>query len=350
MSDENNSIIRPAPNPAEGESLTRREAMLQILRVGGAAAATSAAGFWLAGRSKRPIPAAAEQVRRDHRVAVESKWPSLAIAQFPTDNHDANAGEPGALARRALEDIGGIGRFVRPQDVVVIKPNIAWDRTPEQAANTNPELVAEVARQCRDAGAKRVIVTDVSCNEARRCFHRSGIEAAARSAGAEVILPDPDRFREVDLRGVILKSWPVFTPFLEADKILNLPIAKHHGLCGVTLGMKNWYGILGGQRSRLHQQIHQSLADLASFMLPTLTIMDCYRILLRNGPTGGNLEDVAIKKTVLAATDPVALDAYVAKAYWNLDPDRLPYLQLAANRGLGTLEFEKLTTRFSQLS
>ena len=124
--------------------------------------------------------------------------------------------------------------------------------------------------------------------------------------------------------GVVLKSWPVFTPFLEADKIINLPIAKHHVLTGATLGMKNWYGILGGERNRLHQQIHQSLADLASFMLPTLTLMDCYRILLRNGPTGGNLEDVALKKTMVAGTDPVAIDAYVAKAYWNLDPSRCP--------------------------
>ena len=178
----------------------------------------------------------------------------------------------------------------------MLKPNIAWDRTPEQAANTNPDLVAEVVRQCWQAGAKRVIVTDVSCNEPRRCFQRSGIEAAARAEGAEVILPDPDHFREVDMGGVVLKNWPVFTPFLEADKVINLPIAKHHVLTGATLGMKNWYGILGGERNRLHQQIHQSLADLANFMLPTLTFMDCYRVLLRNGPTGGNPEDVAAEK------------------------------------------------------
>jgi uncharacterized protein (DUF362 family) len=233
--------------------------------------------------------------------------------------------------------------------VVVIKPNIAWDRTPEQAANTNPEIVAEVVRQCWQAGAKRVIVTDVSCNEPRRCFMRSGIQAAARAEGAEVILPDPELFREVDMGGVALKSWPVFTPFLEADKIINLPIAKHHGLVGATLGMKNWYGILGGQRNRLHQQIHQSLVDLASFMLPTFTLMDCYRILLRNGPTGGNLEDVLLKKTVVAGTDPVALDTWVAKAYWNLDPEHLPYLQMAANRGLGTVNFETLPVKVSQI-
>ncbi|MBS1801885.1 MAG: DUF362 domain-containing protein [Acidobacteria bacterium] len=355
MPDQNLHANKPAPAPqgatvGEPSLLNRRDALLQILRVGGVAAAATGAGFWLDARSRRPVPSAPEVARRDHRVSAASEWPTLAVAHFAAGSGDAKAGEPRALVQKALGDLGGIERFIRRQDVVVIKPNIAWDRTPEQAANTNPELVAEIVRQCREVGAKRVIVTDVSCNEARRCFHRSGIEAAAREAGAEVVLPDPDLFREVDLGGVMLKSWPVFTPFLEADKIINLPIAKHHGLCGVTLGMKNWYGILGGQRSRLHQQIHQSLVDLAGFMLPTLTIMDCYRILLRNGPTGGNLEDVALKKTVMAGTDPVALDAYVAKAYWNLDPEHLPYLQLAANRGLGTVEFEKLAVKVSQVS
>jgi uncharacterized protein (DUF362 family) len=327
--------------PSQPQGLTRREAMLQLLRAGGVAAVAAGGGAWLSMRSARPEPQAVEQARRDHRTGAKPEFPQMTVVQ---------GGEPCDLVRRALADLGGIGQFIGRQDVVVIKPNIAWDRTPEQAANTNPDLVAEVVRQCWQGGARRVIVTDVSCNEPRRCFQRSGIQAAARTEGAEVILPDPDLFREVDLGGVVLKSWPVFAPFLEADKILNLPIAKHHNLTGATLGMKNWYGILGGQRNRLHQQIHQSLADLAGFMLPTLTIMDCYRILLRNGPTGGNLEDVELKKTVVASTDPVALDAYVAKAYWNLDPEHLPYLQMAANRGLGTTDFEKLRVKFSQLA
>jgi uncharacterized protein (DUF362 family) len=327
-------------NSPEGPILTRREAMLQLLRVGGVATGAAGAAFWLSKSSARPVAVRAEQARRDHRVSADLLLPKLSVVQ---------GGEPRALVVKALQNLGGIRRFVGKQDVVVIKPNIAWDRTPEQAANTNPELVAEVVKQCWAAGAKRVIVTDVSCNEPRRCFMRSGIQAAARAEGAEVILPNPDMFREVDLGGVVLKSWPVFTPFLEADKIINLPIAKHHELTGCTLGMKNWYGILGGQRNRLHQQIHQSLVDLASFMLPTLTIMDCYRILLRNGPTGGNLEDVAMKKTVVAGTDPVALDAWVAKAYWNLDPEHLPYLQMAANRGLGTVDFETLPVKTSLL-
>ena len=329
---------QPAP-------LTRREAMLQLLRLGGVAAGAGAAAVWLSRNSFRPVPSLAEQARRDHRVSSDQggngpQFPHLTVVQ---------GGEPRALVQRALADLGGIGRFISRQDVVVIKPNIAWDRTPEQAANTNPEVVAEVVRQCWQVGAKRVIVTDVSCNEARRCFQRSGIQAAAHAEGAEVILPDPELYREVDLGGVVLKSWPVFTPFLDADKIINLPIAKHHSLVGVTLGMKNWYGILGGQRNRLHQQIHQSLADLANFMLPTVTLLDGYRILLRNGPTGGSLEDVVLKKTIVAGTDPVALDAYVAKAWWNLDPEHLPYLQMAAARGLGTVDYDKLPVKFSKL-
>jgi uncharacterized protein (DUF362 family) len=326
--------------PDETTGLTRREAMLQLLRVGGVAAGAAVAGVWLSEHSFRPIPAKAEEARRDHRIADDSALPHLVVVK---------GGEPRELVQRAFDDLGGIRRFVSRQDVVVLKPNIAWDRTPEQAANTNPDLVAEVVRQCWQAGAKRVIVTDVSCNEPRRCFHRSGIQAAARAEGAEVILPDPELFREVDMGGVVLKSWPVFTPFLEADKIFNLPIAKHHVLTGATLGMKNWYGILGGERNRLHQQIHQSLADLASFMLPTVTLMDCYRVLVRNGPTGGNLEDAVLKKTLVAGTDPVAIDAYVAKAYWNLDPAQLPYLQMATARGLGTVDFEKLAVKVSQL-
>jgi uncharacterized protein (DUF362 family) len=331
----------PKPSAAKPlPGMTRREAMLQLLRGCGVAAGAAGAAYWLSKRSLRPIPGQAEQARRDHRVAVDAQWPALTVVQ---------GGEPRALTAQAIENLGGMSRFVAKQDVVAIKPNIAWDRTPEQAANTNPDLVAELVRQCWQAGAKRVIVTDVSCNEAQRCFHRSGIQAAAKAEGAEVILPDPDRFREVDMGGVVLKSWPVFTPFLEADKIINVPIAKHHLLTRATLGMKNWYGILGGERNRLHQQIHQSLADLAFFMLPTLTVMDCYRVLVRNGPTGGNLEDVALKKTVVAGTDPVAIDAYAAKTFWDLEAEALPYLRLAGLKGLGNPDFSAVRSKMVRL-
>ena len=338
MAEESDQKPKLAANQPAG--LTRREAMLQLLRVGGVAAGATAAGVWLSEHSLRPVPAHAEQARRDHRVANEEQYPRITVVQ---------GGEPKELVQTALENLGGMKRFVSKNDSVVVKPNIAWDRTPEQAACTNPDVVAEVVRQCWQAGAKRVIVTDCSCNEPRRCYHRSGIQAAALAAGAEVILPDTEKFREVEMGGVVLKNWPVFGPFLDADKVINLPIAKHHSLVGCTLGMKNWYGILGGERNRLHQQIHQSLADLASFMLPTVTLLDAYRILVRNGPTGGNLEDVELKKTMVAGTDPVAIDAYAAKAWWNLDPEQLPYLSMAAARGLGTVDYDKLPVKFSKL-
>jgi len=327
--------------PADNTTLSRRDALLQLLRLGGAAAGTAGLGFWLNGRSVRPVPELALNAKRSHTVANDSQLPDMAIIQ---------GDDPTQLVRQALVELGGIRRFVSRADIVVVKPNIGWDRTPEQAANTNPLVVAEIVRQCWDAGAKRVIVTDVSCNDPRRCFQRSGIAEAAQRENAEVVLPDPARFKEVDVQGEVLRAWPILDAFLNADKIINIPIAKHHSLTGTTLGMKNWYGILGGPRHQLHQKIHESLADLADFMRPTLTILDCYRVLLRNGPTGGNLEDVALKKTLVAGTDPVALDAYVAKAYWNLEVDALPYLKMAASRGLGTYQFEKVRTQIKKLS
>jgi len=327
--------------PVDNITLSRREALIKLLRLGGAAAGTAGLGLWLSERSARPMPEAPLTGKRSHTVAADSALPEMAVIQ---------GGDPNQLVRQALAELGGIQRFVSRADIVLIKPNIGWDRTPEQAANTNPDVVAELVRQCLNAGAKRVIVTDVSCNDPRRCFPRSGIAEAARREGADVILPDPSRFKEVDLQGEVLRAWPVLDSFLNVDKVINIPIAKHHSLTGTTLGMKNWYGILGGSRHQLHQKIHESLVDLADFMRPTLTIIDCYRVLLRNGPTGGNLEDVALKKTMVAGTNPVALDAYVAKAYWNLEVSALPYLRMAAQRGLGTYEFEKIRTRVKQLS
>ena len=320
--------------------LNRREALIRLLRVAGVGAGAAGLGLWLNARSSRPEASLISNVKRGHTIAAVPSLPEMAVVQGE---------DPAALVRVAIEELGGMSRFVSHGDVVLVKPNIGWDRTPEQAANTNPDVVAAIVHESLQSGAKRVIVTDVSCNEARRCFQRSGIAEAAQRAGAEVILPDPSRFKEVDINGEVLGRWQVFDAFLNVDKIINVPIAKHHALTGTTLGMKNWYGILGGPRNQLHQKIHESLVDLADFIRPTLTIIDCYRVLLRNGPTGGNLEDVLLKKTLVASTDPVAIDAYVAKAFWNLEVDALPYLAIAAKRGLGTYQFEKLRTSFKNV-
>jgi uncharacterized protein (DUF362 family) len=313
----------------------RRDALLRLAGLTGLSAATVGTGFWLYDRSRGPEEHPDIDRRRDFTVPTDPRFPEMAVI------HGNN---PHLLVRAALQQLGGMGRFIARGNVVVIKPNISWDRTPEQAANTNPEVVAEVVRLCRSAGASNVIVTDVSINEPRRCFERSGIAAAARAAGAQVILPEERRFRDVNLRGTVLNSWPVLDAFLEADKVINIPIAKHHSLTGATLGMKNLYGILGGPRQRLHQLIDESLVDLAAFMRPTLTIVDACRVLLRNGPGGGSLADVIAANTLIAGMDPVAVDAYAAKTWWDLDSSRLRYLRLAADRGLGTWDLTNVRT------
>ncbi len=322
--------------PIDATAQDRREFMLRVLRLGGLSAATLGAGAWLHGRSGRPAESAVLVADPRAGIPGDPALPEMVVVQ---------GGEPGPMARLAVAELGGIRRFVARGDVVVVKPNIGWDRGPEQAANTNPALVAAVVQLCLEAGAGRVVVTDMSCNDPRLCFERSGIAAAARLAGADVILPDERRLRQANLGGEVLTTWPVLEPFLTADKVVNLPIAKHHSLTGCTLGMKNFYGIIGGQRSRLHQRIHESLVDLLAFARPTLTILDAYRVLVRGGPTGGSLADVEVKKTLVAGTDPVAIDAYAAKAWWDLDARRLPFLRLADARGLGRMDFEQVRTK-----
>ena len=321
---------------SEGGRAGRREALLQLLRLGGTGTAIGAAGVWLTARRTRPEEPLAAEVTRDLRVPPDTGLPEAVIAQGE---------DPAATVRRAVEEMGGMRRFVARGEVVVVKPNIAWDRSPEQGANTHPAVVGETVRLCLDAGAKTVIVTDVSVNDPRACFERSGIASAARAAGAVVLLPEERRFRQANIHGDVLGGWPVFPAFLEADRLINLPTAKHHSLTGVSLGFKNLYGILGGSRYRLHQRIHESLVDLATFLRPTLTIMDAWRVLVRNGPTGGNANDVVPHKTIVASVDPVALDAHIAAAYWGYDEHTLPYLALAAARGLGTTHFESLRSR-----
>jgi uncharacterized protein (DUF362 family) len=252
------------------------------------------------------------------------------------------AGEnPAAITKEAVNLVGGMKRFVRRGERVIIKPNIGWDRTPELAACTNPEVVRTLVEMSLEAGAKEVIVTDNSTNSPQRSFLRSGIEAAAKQAGAKVLLPNPYRLKRMALNGAWLKEWEVFTDFLEADKIINVPIAKHHSLSKLTLGMKNWLGALGGARNQLHQKLDQALVDLAAFFKPALTVMDAYRILVRNGPQGGRLSDVKLQKMVVASIDPVAVDS-LAATFFDLKPEDLPYLALARDRGLGEINYERL--------
>ena len=217
---------------------------------------------------------------------------------------------------------------------------MGWDRQPEQAANTNPEVVGAVTRLCREAGAGEVWVSDVSLNDPERCFARSGIRAAAEGAGADVLIPGDNDFWKTDMQGQLLGDWPVSRFFHLVDRIINLPVVKHHSLCGCTLAMKNWYGVLGGRRNQLHQSIHTSIVDLAAALRPTLTIMDATRVLKHNGPTGGSLDDVSVQNTLIAGLDEVAIDAYSLQ-FLGLTPDAVPFLALGEQRGLGRVDWRK---------
>jgi uncharacterized protein (DUF362 family) len=248
---------------------------------------------------------------------------------------------PAQITKEAISALGGIQRFISNGDVVVVKPNIGWDRVPKQAACTNPQVVKTIIELCLGAGAKEVKVIDNPCNPARRTYARSGIADAAKEAGAKVLFPNPHKLKKMALSGEWLKEWEVYTDFVEADKIINVPIAKTHSLSRLTMGMKNWLGALGGNRNQLHQKLDQAMIDLAAFFKPCLSVMDGYRILIRNGPQGGRLSDAKLFKTVVAGIDYVAVDAAGA-TFFDIQPQDLPYLQIAHQKGLGEINLEKL--------
>jgi uncharacterized protein (DUF362 family) len=248
---------------------------------------------------------------------------------------------PTALTREAIAVLGGMSRFVAKGDVVMIKPNIGWDRTPELAACTNPDIVRTLVELSFAAGAKKVVVMDNTTNQAQRCYARSGIQAAAKAAGADVPFVNPRRIKRMAVKGEWLKEWDIIQDFVEADKIINVPIVKHHSLCRATIGMKNWLGAIGDPRNQLHQKLDQAEVDLAAFFKPALTVLDAYRILIRNGPQGGRPSDTKLLKTVVAGVDYVAIDAMGA-TFLEIPPEELPFLSIANKKGFGEIKLEKL--------
>jgi len=270
------------------------------------------------------------------------KKPARSFAAPPMDLAVVKNADPATLVRKSIEMLGGIEKFVKKGDVVVVKPNIGWDRVPRQAATTNPEVIAEIVRLCKQAGAKKVQIFDRTCNQARRCYARSQIEKAAKSVGADISYVYPQKFQKVRIpEGKLLKSWEFYRDALKADVFINVPIAKHHSLSRVTLGLKNMMGILGGNRGKIHNHFDVKIVDLNTVIKPQLTILDAVRILLRNGPQGGNLNDVKQLDTIIAGVDPVAVDAYGATLF-GLKPAELGFLREAHSRGLGKMDLETL--------
>ena len=255
----------------------------------------------------------------------------------------ARGENPAELTRRAVEALGGMQRFVKSGNDVIIKPNICTDyHTFEYAATTNPEVVAELVRQCLAVGARRVRVMDAPFGgSAESAYLKSGIADAVTAAGGQMEVMNSAKYAKTPiLQGLDIKEWWFYQEILTTDVLINVPIAKQHGSAGLTLGCKNLMGTLQN-RDMIHQNLHQRIADITSLVCPDLTIVDAYRILLRGGPTGGDLNDVKLTKTVIASHDIVAADAYACTLFGRTAED-IGYIRSAASMGIGTKDLASI--------
>ena len=324
---------RPTPDaataipPAEPTRtrLPTAAAIPPTARPGGTTPTAAAAGNPTAAPTAEPVPPPAT--------------PATAAAAYLAVARGAGA-DPAELTRRAIAALGGIERFVKPGANVIVKPNICHSyHGPEYATTTNPDVVAAIVALCLGAGAKRVRVMDFPFGGSPQAsYEASGIAAAVKAAGGQMEAMNRLKFHKTALpQGKVLRASNVYGDILDADTVINVPIAKNHGSATLTLGMKNLMGVIQ-DRNTLHAiGLHQAIADLNSVVKPQLTIVDAIRILTANGPTGGSLDDVKQLDTVIASADVVAADAYAATLF-DMKPADVKYIKLGAEMGLGTMD------------
>lgn len=260
-------------------------------------------------------------------------------------------GEPEVMLEKALEALGGIGKFIKKGQKVVIKPNIGWDRTPEMAGNTNPKLVKALIKKCFEAGAEKVTVFDHTCDTWQKCYETSGIAAAAKEAGA-IVMPGNDEkyYKEVAIPGgVNLKTAQIHESLLEADAWINVPVLKNHGGAKMTCAMKNYMGIVWDRRFFHSNNLQQCIADICTWQKkPVLNIVDAYRIMHQNGPQGKTPADVAVLKSLIASTDIVAVDTAALKLFnqvKKLDMEAVGHLGMGEALKLGSTDLDKVTIK-----
>jgi uncharacterized protein (DUF362 family) len=315
--------------------LTRRQFIL-----GAAAAAAGLTGLRLLARRKRGL--------RLRGFAPNELSPGLAIIHGDAGEGDEK-GVVMQMTRRAVAELGGMDKLVRKGDTVVIKPNIAWVSPPQVAANTNPWVVAALVEMCLEAGAGRVRVMDNTiAKNPGPAYELSGIAAAAAGAGAEV--PYVDRAQAVELPipdPLVLDRWPFCQEFISAN-LCDVLILKQHGTSKLSIGLKNAFGMVAGDRGELHPRIHEKIADLHRILRVDLTVMDCYRVLRTHGPTGGTLDDVDNSREgarrIVAGRDPVAVDAYGAHLF-GMGPQEVGFIANAEKAELGTTDWQSLPVR-----
>lgn len=260
-------------------------------------------------------------------------------------------GEPDVMLTRAMKELGGIAKYVKKGNKVVIKPNIGWDRKPELAANTNPILVGTLVKMCKEAGASEVLVFDHTCHDWKKSYTNSGIEAAVIKAGGKMV-PGNDESYYVDVeipRGVNLKKNKIHKSLMECDVWFNVPVLKHHGGAKNSISMKNLMGIVW-DRSFFHKNdLHQCIADIATFAKkPALNIVDAYRIMKSNGPQGKSEADVVTLKSLIISADYVAVDTAAMKMFSQVQPTDIKdvrYIEMAEKLKIGTQNLDKLNIK-----
>lgn len=324
----------PAGQP-ELPQISRREFILRAGAAGALIAGSTAAGLRLWQRNHFVPGFEAEKGLQLPNFSMEASktLPSLAIA------HGA---EHEKVVRAAIGALGGMQRFIQKGDIVMIKPNVAFDRPPALAATTHPDALRAVAKLVREAGAAKIVIADNPINSPTGCFLKSGLTAVASEMNLDLMYPELSSFAPLQLNGEILKHWTFFeAPFKRATKVIGLAPCKDHNLCHASMTMKNWYGLLGGRRNQFHQHIHSIVSDFALMMKPTLVILDGMNVLMKNGPTGGRLSDVKPMGTIVAGTDMVAVDAYGYTHLLERDLAELTYIHKAHDRGLGNKNWKE---------
>jgi len=331
---------RPTHPEHTPRTLTRREMVRGVLATG---AVTAAAGYVALAPEHWPLSLRDTTGLRGMPFERPFMLPDFRVAERPgvAAVGLGRGGPVDVRLRKALDALGGLERFIEPGDVVLVKPNVAFDRSPNLGATTNPEVLEALIRMLLiDARASAVRVADNPIESPADCFAKSGIRLATERAGGQVYLPDSNAFEVLHTPGAtLIETWPFFKrPFKDVTKVIGIAPVKDHNLCHASLSVKNWYGLLGGRRNQFHQDIHEIVSDLSIMIRPTLTILDGTRVLMENGPTGGDPSNVKDAGVILAGTDPVAMDAWAFEHL--LERRGLPeYLHRAEAKGSGRVDY-----------
>jgi len=314
--------------------INRRQFMARSYKAGASILAACSISYWFYDSAG---PA------RSAQDASEVRMPDFSMPRLGQRMSIVRGSSRSETLELALKSIGGIQAFIKKGDRVLLKVNAAFASPPMLCATTHPDMVSAITRLCFKAGAAAVTVTDNPINDPASCFRLTGIEQAARSAGATVLFPQKEFFKPFSLeKAQLIRNWPVlYEPLSRIDKIIGTAPVKDHHRSGASMIMKNWYGLLGGRRNIFHQNIHTIITELAMMITPTLVVLDGNTAMMRNGPTGGSLSDLKETHTMIVSTDQVAADAFGATLL-DKTADELAFIKKAEAMNLGTADFQSL--------